>query len=494
VGAAQQADEGQSATSAKSVYDRAVKAVVTITAQNEDGEDIRFGTGFCIEPNLRLAGELKTLEILARRENQQNQQMAMIVTNFHVIEGAVTATITANDWSVASATHEITVVIEDRHADLAVLVVPASPTITLSISRNNPAIGETVYTIGSALGLSATLTDGIVSGIRRDRSTGVEKVQTTVPISPGSSGGPLLNAEGTVVGVVTSTATEGQNINFGIAPSEINRLQLAKEYKWRDLSTAASLRAAESAALGSLAFVGGQQVDDALRAMRESRWDEAITLLEKAELPHREADAMSEFTWALARARFGSLLDNSTSPLNTDYTPIIELLEHSNRLDPDFLPTLHLLHVIHRLTNNHTQALVWAHSLVQAAPSCAEAYDKRGTCFQLLGNRESAIRDFEEGVRLNPKSGEFYYDLGFAYGKDERAIGALQTAKTLGLSPALVELGMGNHYRLNGKYKDALAAYQRSLDHPKQFGHDVESLATDGIRECLREMQNHGAP
>src|SRR5207248_2526247 len=81
-----------------------------------------------------------------------------------------------------------------------------------------------VFAIGSPLGLANTLSDGLVSGHREIDSVTV--IQTTAPISPGSSGGPLLGADEKVVGVTTFAFKGGQNLNFAIPAAHVARLLL----------------------------------------------------------------------------------------------------------------------------------------------------------------------------------------------------------------------------------------------------------------------------
>jgi len=83
-------------------------------------------------------------------------------------------------------------------------------------------VGDRVVAIGAPLGLESTVSEGIVSAIRDYGATRV--IQTTASISPGSSGGPLLNEYGKVVGVTTATTQSGQNLNFVIASKHIVRL------------------------------------------------------------------------------------------------------------------------------------------------------------------------------------------------------------------------------------------------------------------------------
>jgi S1-C subfamily serine protease len=82
-------------------------------------------------------------------------------------------------------------------------------------------VGEQVYTLGSPSGLEGTLGQGIVSGLRR--VTGRRLVQTTAPISPGSSGGGLFDQSGNLIGITTFRIRDAQGLNFAIAADEYFR-------------------------------------------------------------------------------------------------------------------------------------------------------------------------------------------------------------------------------------------------------------------------------
>jgi hypothetical protein len=103
-------------------------------------------------------------------------------------------------------------------------VFSPNPVVSLPLAESAPRIGAPVYAIGSPHGFASSLSAGNVSGYRQIQQ-GVTWLQTTAPISPGSSGGPLMNSEGEVVGVTTLiwVEKESQNLNFAIPVSEIRR-------------------------------------------------------------------------------------------------------------------------------------------------------------------------------------------------------------------------------------------------------------------------------
>jgi putative serine protease PepD len=179
------------------VASRVLPSVVTIEAGT--GSDRETGAGFAIDDRGHL------------------------LTNNHVIEGA-----SAVDVLLYSGRRvEATVVGRDVRNDLAVLQIDSAaqvPPVSMA-SVSSAAVGDDVVAIGSPLGLTGTVTAGIVSALNRDVQIGsgyhVRAIQTDAAINPGNSGGPLVNARGEVIGVTTSVATlaggAGGSIGIGFA-------------------------------------------------------------------------------------------------------------------------------------------------------------------------------------------------------------------------------------------------------------------------------------
>ncbi|MEV6305166.1 trypsin-like peptidase domain-containing protein [Actinoplanes sp. NPDC051861] len=144
-----------------------------------------------------------------------------IVTNHHVVAGAGSVSVVGSDGRRLTAE----VVGTDPGSDIAVLRVtpgPALQPLVLADPRG-VRVGEPVLAVGSPLGLSGTVTAGIVSAVDRQvrlgGSTRQSAVQTDASINPGNSGGPLINARGEVIGVNTAIATleGGGSIGIGFA-------------------------------------------------------------------------------------------------------------------------------------------------------------------------------------------------------------------------------------------------------------------------------------
>ena len=112
-----------------------------------------------------------------------------------------------------------------QQRDLVLLKISASQTASLSLGDSDKVeVGDSVFAIGNPQGLEGTFSQGIVSSIREIGSD--KLLQITAPISPGSSGGPVLNSEGEVIGVSVATFRDGQNLNFAIPSNYLNALIL----------------------------------------------------------------------------------------------------------------------------------------------------------------------------------------------------------------------------------------------------------------------------
>ena len=107
--------------------------------------------------------------------------------------------------------------------DLALIGVSNTKVPSLSLgSSRKLTVGQKLYAIGNPQGLEGTFSEGIVSSIREVGNDYF--IQMTTPISPGSSGGPVLDERGLVVGVSVATFQNGQNLNFAVPVTYLNQL------------------------------------------------------------------------------------------------------------------------------------------------------------------------------------------------------------------------------------------------------------------------------
>lgn len=175
---------------------RASPAVITLNTYNPAGRKTGLGSGFFLSDG-------------------------RIATNRHVVQGAARVEAVTQDERVLG-TATFAEAVGGPTADLAVLPRITNPPATLTLATGLPEAGEAVIVIGAPEGLSNTVSTGIVSAIRR--IGGRTLVQITAPISHGSSGGPVLNSRGQVIGVSVSVLSEGQNLNFAVPVTELTRL------------------------------------------------------------------------------------------------------------------------------------------------------------------------------------------------------------------------------------------------------------------------------
>jgi S1-C subfamily serine protease len=150
----------------------------------------------------------------------------LVVTNLHVIGTSREATVVLADGRELKQPE---VLDADEGHDLVVLKVPAKGLKPLTMgdaSRVRP--GDRVVAIGHPLGLSNTVSDGLVSAVRVI-SPRLTVLQLSAPIAPGSSGGPLIDQHGRVIGVSTLLVTQGQNLAFAVPIDAVKPLLTAKK-------------------------------------------------------------------------------------------------------------------------------------------------------------------------------------------------------------------------------------------------------------------------
>jgi hypothetical protein len=189
------------ANSAAEIAKRAFASTVLVVIEDARGRPIVLGSGFVLGDGA-------------------------IVTNMHVIEAGSQGFAKQID---SNTKHKFEGILQaDRSHDLAVLSVPSLSAPSLPIGDSTKlAVGDTVYAVGNPRGLEGTFSQGIVSSIRHIDSQII--LQITAPISPGSSGGPILNERGEVVGVAVATFEDGQNLNFAIPASYLATMNLGQK-------------------------------------------------------------------------------------------------------------------------------------------------------------------------------------------------------------------------------------------------------------------------
>jgi len=180
----------------------AKNAVVTIVMEDND-KPIALGTGFLVSAD------------------------GAVLTNYHVIANGNTAVVKLSDGRMLIVDG---VLAADRVRDLAVIKIHGKNFRTLILGNSDRVeVGEEVVAIGHPLGLELTVSNGILSAVPTIEKEGGKFLQVTAPISHGSSGGPLFNMAGEVIGITSGINENGENLNFAIPVNDAKRL-LNKQY------------------------------------------------------------------------------------------------------------------------------------------------------------------------------------------------------------------------------------------------------------------------
>jgi S1-C subfamily serine protease len=179
-------------------------AIVTIVMANGD-KLIAQGTGFLVSAD------------------------GAIVTNYHVIATGNVAIVKFPDGTAFPVDG---VLAADKVRDLAIIKIHGKTFRTLALGDSDRVqVGEEVVAIGNPLSLESTVSNGIISGVRTSKEKGGKFLQTTAPITHGSSGGPLFNIMGEVIGITTLGFEGAGNLNFAIPVNDAKQLLLINDAK-----------------------------------------------------------------------------------------------------------------------------------------------------------------------------------------------------------------------------------------------------------------------
>ncbi|MFZ5967735.1 MAG: YceG family protein [Bacillota bacterium] len=161
-------------------------------------------------------------EVVGRGSGVVIDDKGLIATNFHVIKDGFYYGIVFEGLEQGYEYKTYTLLNTDPRKDLALIKIHLNTVPIKTGSSQNLKRGQKVVAIGSPLGLMNTISDGIISGFRQ--GDGHDFIQTTAPMSPGSSGGALLNMKGELIGIASAGYIDGQNINLAVPSWELTKL------------------------------------------------------------------------------------------------------------------------------------------------------------------------------------------------------------------------------------------------------------------------------
>ena len=375
-----------------------------------DGKDIVQGSGFFIRPGI-------------------------LVTNYHVIEGMNRGLVQISLGSTQEKeSFRIARIIGfDKNSDIALLSVPASieagvPVLSLVPESYKVEVGETVYAIGNPEGLVGTMSPGIVSAGLRSIENQV-RIQITAPISRGSSGGPVVNGRGNVIGVAVEFLADGQNLNFAVPVSVIH------------------------------ALLRNSQLPDNRQNQLDTISDNRDTLLKPWNLPLSKGGADNIATTKVGSgnaAENGKKLPTDPKTLTATDWFLMGNINFGKKLYAEAIA-------------NYSKSL-------QINPGLAKAYSMRGLAFDKLEKPDLAMSDFSKAIQLDPTDSVPYNNRGTIlkeFGKLDLAIADYSKAIALDPNVAAFYRNRGNSYRGLEQYEISIADLSRAikLDPDNPYGY-----------------------
>ena len=418
-----------------------------------------------------------------------------VITNRHVLQGATRAEIKTAEGKVYPI---MRVVAEDKEGDLirVSLDIPPEAVHHLPVSTVVPEVGERVIVIGSPLGLQRTVSDGIVSAVRDIPEFG-QIIQITAPISTGSSGSPVVNMKGEVIGVATFLVVEGQNLNFAIPAKRVEKLApitefspsktllaLQKKYPVRKGQTLTEWGAASAeewlASAEGLYSIG-------LRFLWAQDYKKALSHFEKAvEEKPRYAEAYFQIgyckgnlgIWKEAAEAFKQAIrikpDFAKAHLNLGvaygnlgrYAEEIKASKQAIRIQPDYADAHFSLGVAYGNLGRWKEAVEAYRQAIRIKPDYADAHSNLSAAYGELGRWKEALKASKQAIRIKPDCPEAHCNLGVAYGNLGRWEEALEASKqAIRIKPDYVDAhsNLGVAYGNLGRYQEEIEAYKQAI-------------------------------
>jgi S1-C subfamily serine protease len=178
------------------IASRSSEAIVSIKTKDQQGNVIGMGSGFVISAD------------------------GVIATNFHVLESAYHAEVKIGE----KVFKEVDFIKGVPEFDIALIKIDAQGLNVLPIGDSDNLVnGQSIVVLGNPWGLERTVTNGLVSAVRSQGN--IKLIQMSAPVSPGSSGGPVLNESGEVIGITTiASFLFAQNLNFAVPINYLEKL------------------------------------------------------------------------------------------------------------------------------------------------------------------------------------------------------------------------------------------------------------------------------
>jgi tetratricopeptide (TPR) repeat protein len=332
-----------------------------------------------------------------------------LITNYHVLDGKYKAEVKTAEGN----TYPIKLIVADNKAtDLVKVLVDIPPKKYkwVKTADSLPSIAEQVLVVGSPMGLEQTVSEGIVSSIREIPSVG-DFFQMSAPISPGSSGSPVINLKGQVVGIATFQMVRGQNLNFAVSVKSVKKLKPVKAGMSMPLWT----------------------------------YNNSLNQPGLAEELCRQGYSFS---------------------INGEDQKALEFFQEAIEKDPENTMAWNGLGYCHVGMNNPAAALKAYQQAIKTNPGDETLYYILGNYYVKLGQPQEAINAYRQVIRMKPDFEEAHFKLGVVYsqlGQLDEGKNAFETVIRLNPDAVPAHFSVGIAYAQLGRYKDALKANQEVL-------------------------------
>jgi tetratricopeptide (TPR) repeat protein len=365
-----------------------------------------------------------------------------VITNSHVLQGASRAVVKTADGEEHAVQR---VLAEDKEGDLVRVSVEISKEAVrpLPVSAELPEVGERIIIIGTPLGLDKTVSDGIVSAVRDVPAFG-KIIQVTAPISPGSSGSPVINMKGEVIGIATFFVVAGQNINFAIPGERIVKLShghgitLSERDEGRIKDW---LTSAEGLYTTGLRFLWAEDYERALPYFVEA-------------VKRNPDHGAGYFQMGYCLGKLGQ------------YREAVESYKQALRITPKEAGIHSNLCAAYGKLGHYDEAIESCKQATQLKPDFAEAYSNLGWSYQKMGRYQEAIQACKEAIRLKPDFSPAHYNLGNSYAvlkKYDEAINSYKEAIRIQFDYAEGHLDLGAAYFHTGRIEEAMDSYKQAI-------------------------------
>jgi len=310
--------------------------------------------------------------------------------------------------------------------------------------------GDRVLTLGAPLGMEASASDGMVSAVR-EFPDGRKLIQMTAPVSPGSSGGPVLNMRGEVIGIASFVLVDGQNLNFAVPINKV-KPSLKAPHKVRVLME--TVKAKGDADAQSLFFAGLFALpDDWTAPEAREKIEKALAIFQKA-VSKRKDYAQVYCGMACCSGKLGR------------YQDAVDAYTEAIRLKPEDSLVHYNLGVMCGKLGRYQDAIDTYKDAVRLKPDFAEAHYGLGKAYACLLRHQDAVDSFKETIRLKPDDADAHNNLGVEYGdlgRYQDAVDAYREA--IRLKPDLAEAhnNLGGTYERLGRYQDAVDACKKAI-------------------------------